>query len=538
MGRATIRDGIRIARVEWLRHRRERNGRWSERLLVAALFAAAVVLGVGAFAAGRVVTTTPLANGIGLFASLLFVALVARSGSMTHDRFERLNETFLLTTVPTRAAAVGLVLFVGARVAARVALPTVSVAIGAALGLQAPVLAVTTMVAIAALGSLAVAVGVTGRLAARLVGMRIARARLLRDLFLMFAWLPLLIGWFVIREVSLSIVDLLTWVDVQPVAWFGDLAIVGVRSAGIGDPVRGLAAVGLLAAIPLLIGATTVLLRRIWETEPTDSSHRSVSRSLVGDGPLERLLAGRISRPMLTVARERFLLERRVPRGLLSTGYVLLFVGVILLPAFVFSGTAAFLLVPIVLGMAAGITFAIGPLEVEYRTLPMLLTTVSGRAVVGGLVTAALVVGVPAVTLVVLSLGLLGPVGAAETIAVVLVGVAVCACTAATTAAIDMAVDRDDVATVPFFFTSIPVYAETGARPFLRLAGTFAVVTLVSIPAMAGSTAAVYDHPTLRAVPTSAVRLGSLLVTVLLALVVATIAFRIAVRRYRAITLN
>ncbi|WP_049928393.1 hypothetical protein [Halopiger goleimassiliensis] len=540
MDGTTIRDGVRIARVEWRRHRRERGGRWSDRLFTIALLTVAVALGAGAFAGGRAVASRPaLADDVGLLATLLFVAVAWRSANVTHERFERLNPEFLLTTVPARAAALGLALFVFARVAVMLALPTLGAAIGAGLGLRSAGVAVTALLAIAGVASLAVTVGTLGRLVARLVGMRLSRGRVLRDLLIVFGWLPLVVGWFLVqyvaRETSLSFAGLLALIGVQPVAWFGDLALVG---GSIGAPTRGVAALATLLAIPVLVGATSAVVRRIWETEPASSSRPSVSRSVVGDGPLERVFGGRLPRPVLTVVRERLLLERRVPRGLLMTGYVVLILGVVLMPTFLLGGGAVFLLVAIVLGMAAGIAFATDPLAVEYRTLPMLVTTVDGRQFVGGLVLAALIAGVPLVAIVIVPLGLYGSVGIAATIGVALVGIAVCACTAAVTAAIDTNVDRDDLVPMPFFFTSIPTYGEPGLASFLRLAKTFAIVTLVCLPAMAGNSPLVYDHPATSAVPTGVVRLGSLLATILLATAVAAIAFRIAVGRFRAITLD
>lgn len=535
----SIRDGVRIARTELRCHRRESGGRLrSGRTAWTLILAITLVSSTIAFASARVLASAdPGTTGAaaGLVASAIFVALLWRSAFVTRERFERMNPEFLLTTVPTRAAAVGLLCYVFARAAIPLALPAVGVSLGAAAGFRSPGVAFTALASFAGVTVLAVAVGTASRLGARLVGTRFARGGFYRDLWIVFGWIPLMAAWFVLRETSLSLAPVLAWLDAQPVAWFGDLALLGAFDADLVAVPRALGATALLLAVPIAAGATTVFARRIWESEPADSGPVTGSRSLVGDGWLERLLGAHVPRPVLTVARERLLLERRVPRGLLSTGYVLLYVAVVLMPAFFLLGTATFLLVAVALGLAAGTAVAANPIEIEHRPLPMLVTTVGGRSFVGGTVLAATVVGVPVVAAVVIPLGLVGPVGVTATIGVALVGAAVCVCAASVAAAVGMTVDPDDVGPVPFFFTDVPVHAETGLAPFRRLATVFAIATLATVPAMLGNSVLVYEPATAAGVPTIVVRVGSLLATVALALGVAAVAFRTAVERYDAI---
>ncbi|WP_394739645.1 hypothetical protein [Natronococcus roseus] len=536
-------DGGRIARIEWRRHEREFGRSRGRRIgLVLTYCAVAVVLGSGAWIVGRelaVTETAPTAVG-SLAATLAFGWIVVRSASLTHRRFEGLSPDALLTAVHVRSAVLGLVSFVFARVGVAIALPTVGVASGLALGAGTPALALSAATAIAALAVLAVAVGVAGRLAGSLVGRRLARGGLYRNLLVLFGWMPLVALWFLLRELSVSATELGAWLEWLPLALLVDLAFLGAGGTAEVEPLRALAAVGAVAVVvPALLGLTTTVVRRLWVTQPVGStrsptSSRSHSRSLASGGRLERLLGDFVSQPTLTVARERLLAERRAPRGLLSTGYVLLFVALVGLPVFgALLGAPGFLLVVFGLGVAAGIVFTAEAIGSAYRVLPMLLTTVRGRQFVGGLVLASLLLGVPLVVLVVVPLGIVSDASLVETFGLALTGIALCACTATVNAAVELDVDRADLVAVPGFFTDGPVYSEPGWGAFSGLAKTFGIVSLVALPAFLGNARWVYERVSALGVPTLAVRLGALCCTIVLAVGVSRLAFRVAVERYR-----
>lgn len=219
-------------------------------------------------------------------------------------------------------------------------------------------------------------------------------------------------------------------------------------------------------------------------------------------------------------------------------GYVLLFVGVVVFPAFGLIGAPGLLLVTFGLGLVAGFAFGTDPIGVEYRGLPMVLTAISGRQFVRGILVAALGVGIPLITVVILPLGLLSPASHLETIALVCFGIAICACTASVAVAAGMDVERSRLVPVPFFFTDVPVYAEIGSAAFRRMGRTFGILSLVALPAVFGNTVVVYEGIATAGVPVLAVRLSALLVSILVAGWVSRAACRIAMRRFRTYRLR
>ncbi|MDJ1431906.1 hypothetical protein [Halostagnicola sp. A-GB9-2] len=535
-----IEEGVLIARTEWRRSRRESDSGnlWTGRraFLVLAL-AISGVLGVSAHAVGTTIASAQSirVDELELIAPIAFVLLVWRCSEITHRRFERLDADFLLTTVPARAGALGLLIFVFARAARYLVGPTVAVAVGTAIGLRSPLVAFTITAAIAGLVAVAVCVGVVGRLAVGFVGQRLARGGFYRDLFVVFGWLPFLVAWLVLQETSLSLVPLFASLESVPIAWFVDLAFFGATGLGA-DSARGVGAIGaVLVTVPALAGATTVLVRRTWEREPDDSTPTHGSRSLVTPGRLERLFGDYVSRPALTVARERWLMERRVPRGLLSMGYTFLCVFFLALPALILGGSAniPLLYFALMVGLSAGIAFGSDPVGTEYRVMPMLLTTVPARQFVTGLVLLSTVAGAVFAILIAL-VGFASPVGVFETILIVIGTVAFSACTACVSLAVGMDVERYEYVTVPFFFTDVPIYAEMGSKGFRRLGKIFGVVSLAAIPALLGNIEPVYEWTATVGIPARFVQFISIPLTIGLTIWIAMSAYQTAIERYRA----
>lgn len=549
-------NAARIARTEWRRHRRDRHGSATRRRLLAGVWlAAGIVLGVLGFAVGRELAagsagagstvaestapgpTVSIATAVGdwlwLVATVAVALLGWRAARATHERFERLQTAFLLTTVPTRIAALGLLGFVSLRVGVAIAIPTLGAAVGTAVGLRSPAVAPTVVVATAGLAAVAVTAGTAGRLAARLVGRRFVRARTLRDLLVLFGWVPLVVGFFVLREAWAGGARIPAWLELQPMAWFVDLALLGAGDAAGVEVPRVLAALAVVAvAVPLLAGATTVFARRLWDHEPGAEAPGRGSRSLAHDGWLELLSGSRVPRPAATVARRRWLGERRVPRGLLSTAYVLLFVSVVGLPAFALLGAPVLLLVVFGLGLSAGVAFGSDPVAVEYRSLDVLLTAVDGRQFVAGYVLAATTAALALVAVLLGPLWVAGVTTAFETAALALVGTSIAACTAAVATAIGLGVDRDALVALPAFFTDVPVYGEVGSAEFRRLGAVFALVSLALVPAVAGTLGPIVDVATTAGIPAPALRIGAMLATALLAAGLAVLAARTAVDRF------
>jgi len=533
----TLQQGATIARAEWVRYRREFGHPLTERSVTAVvLVASALGFGWLAHQLGHgLASGQPLPyDRLSLVVSAGFAWMVWRSSQHAHARFEQLNTELLLTTVSSRTAALGLLGFVYTRLVVTLAVPIVGVAVGLGVGSRSPTVAVTTVAAAAVMTPLAAAAGTASRLVGHLIARRFTRARSYRDLLVVFGWIPLMIGAIALQEISLPIASFLTVFGGLPLAWFVDLAFVGWVDSPFVSSQHALAVVGVVVgSVPVLATGTGTLVRRLWESPPASSSS-SGSHSLVENGWVDRLLGDYVSRPVRTVTRERWLMERRTPRGLLSTGYVLLFFGVISFPLLLFGGpNGTLLLVAVALGMAVGIAFASDPVGTEYRTLPMLFTTVSAGQFVGGLLLCALLVGVPLVSAVVVPLGVVSVVGPTWTLLIALVGITSCGCTAAVALAVGLHVDPDELVPTPSFFTDIPVYAVPGIDGFVRLGSIFAVVSLAVAPAFLGNAPPVYEPLVALGAPAIVVQSGSLLLTLVLATAVTHRAFERAVTRFQ-----
>ncbi|WP_114575979.1 hypothetical protein [Saliphagus sp. LR7] len=533
MWRSWLRGGAEIARGEWVLHRRERGG-VARRGLAFAVFVVGAALGWGAYGIGREVAggeSVPFGVlGIAAAATMAWVAW--RSSRLTRDSFEGLNPEFLLTTVPARIPALGLLVVVYARVATVLAVPTVAIGVGGAVGLRTPALALTVVLAVAAATAAAVGVGVSVRLVASLAASRLSRGRTYRDLVVLFGWVPLVVGWFLLIETVERVS--IAWLAAAPTRGVADLALLGAAGRTGADPASGLAALAVFASgAALSVGTTTFLARRIWEGEPAGRAPKTGSHPLLEPGWVERLTGERIPRPVRTVARKRWLVERRTARGLLYAGQVVGFSGIVLFPAGILAGgVPLFVLVVHSLGLAVGIAFGSDPIGIEYRGLQMMLTTVGGRAFVGGFLLAALAPAAVIVPAVVLPLGAVSTATAGETLSFVLFGIAVCGSTATLALAVGLGVERSAFVPHPGFFTDAPWYIEIGWEQFGRLGVVLVAATLSALPAFVGTHPVVYEYLAGAGLSVPTTRSVSLLLGALVAVGVTRLASVIAIDRY------
>ncbi|MFC7074363.1 hypothetical protein ACFQJ7_07035 [Halovenus rubra] len=534
----TLQLGTKIARAEWTRHRRERGTPLTGNLvLFVLLVGVAIGLGWLAYSVGRTVAsgqTLPYTR-LSLFVSVAFVWMTWRSSQYTRIRFEQFDPDLLLTTVPARTAAIGLLGFVYARLSTTLIVPMLGLIGGAVVGFGTPSIAISIAISVAAMAALAVALGMTGRLVGRLIALRLVRVRYYRDLLIVFGWIPLMIGAMILQELSISLAPVISIFGALPIAWFIDLAFVATGEATVSSR-NAFGVLGLLIIIvPLLVGGTTILARQIWESVPARSTGTRGSHSLLKTGILERIVGSRIPRAVYTVARERWLMERRIPRGVLSTGYVLAVMGLVGFPAVLFLGETLTLLVlfAVTVGLVAGIAFGSDPIATEYRTLPMVLTSVSGRQFITGGLLAAAMVGIPLVAVIVVPLGIIGPIGLAQTVLTAFLGWAVCVCTAAVALAVGLDVEHEEFTPLPFFFTDVPIYAEQGVNAFLRYGQILGIVLLACLPAFVGTSSYISEPIATVGIPGPLVQTGSLLLTILIVTAVTRIASRIAVQRFQ-----
>ena len=543
----TVSDGIGqfrsirvFVRAEWTRHWREQGGVGPRQLLGVGL------LGLVTTAAGLVAHSTagslPPENGQLLYAlgTVGFLAVVARSATETKRTLRRLDPELLVTTVPVSVAVAGLFLWVLLRVALLAILPVAGIAVGLAVGTGTPAVAASVAVAAGPLVVVATVAGTTGRLVSRLVGTWFSHTERYNRLLLVVGSIatPLVWAGFVARGNEEAIATVATWAalagELSPVRLFVELSVVG---AGAPIPPSGAlpAGVGVVLVVPMLFVLAVRVTARIWTTDRATTSERVRSRSLLRPGRLERLVPGRervASRPTLVVARETWLRARR-SRQVLNAVYLLIF----LLPVILASALARVPLLvgfTVLLGFGVGYGFASDPIGRRYRAFPMLLTAVSGRHLVAGIVLAALVVAAPVVAASAATAGLFFEVSAPVVLALWLLGMAACACTATVALAVGLGISYDVYVPVPVFLTDITVYGEIGIRWFLRMTGVFLVVALATSPAFVGSSQrlgdAVGGEPWL---PTAGLLLGAALATV-----VAVVAARIASNRYDSYTIQ
>ena len=537
-----LQHGVQIARIEWTRSRRQFDRSATLRaILTLGIAGLAVVGGLRAYHVGTAVrqgnTLLPVetlrvavtAGGVAVL-----VTFTQRAGRLVN----RVDTDHLLTTVTAREVVLGMVLTVSSRTGARLALPAASVAVGFAVGTQRPASALTILGAGAGLFALTATLAVGLRFAIRLVATRSPRFRRYRSALLAVGFFCGLLGWMTLDGSLLGNASVSRWVGALPTAWFVDLGLVGTPwQAGWLYSLSALVVVAV--GVPVLLVVTSALATRVWETEPVSATVLHRSKTLVGDGLAERLFAGHVPRPVLTVARKRWLQERRVPRALLMGGYVLLLAPLVGIALLAVGGVLlAPILLAFILATGTGLAFGLNPVATEYQSLPMTLTTVTGEQFVRGSVLSGVAVGTPVTAILtgLLSVGvsptLLEPAVLCLTGAVL----SVCATTVAT--AIGMQVKYLDLFPIPVPFTSTTMVGEIGRAGFVRMGTLVGAMGVVCSPAVSGSLPEVVEPAaTMAGLSPVAVRVGALLVTVCLAVAATAVAYRHAVRSYDQYTL-
>ncbi|MFD1570422.1 hypothetical protein [Halorubrum laminariae] len=544
--KSLLRHSRQIARIEATRSRRQlAHSSVLRALVVLVVVGLAIGSGIAAYGFGTMVrsgqATLPL-DTLYLVATGGVLAVLVGIVQRTSRLAERLNTDHLLTTVSARAVVLGVVLAVARRTAVRIAPTAVSVTVGFAVGVGSPVTVLTLLVAVAGLFALTALVGVCLSFAIELLTTRSPRFRRYKNVFVVIGFFLVIVGWSTVGGDLLTGGVLGRLGSAMPPAWFVDLGLLG-SPAGPEGWLRGLGALALVVTgLPVLTVVTTVLATRVWETEPVSAAVLHRSRSLVGAGLAERLFAGHVSRPVLTVARKRWLQERRVPQALLMVGYLPLIVLFVLFPALAAGGA---LLAPILFAFlfATGTGFAFGmqPISTEYSSLPMTLTTITGDQFVRGTMLSGVAIGTPVTTLGTLLLATQAgsPVGNLEAVALGLTGGVLSICGVAVAAVIGMRVSSRELVPAPVPLTSVTMYAEVGSAGFLRMGSLLGLLALVCLPAVCGYLPVVFESgSTMVGVPSVVVRVGSLVVTTLLAGGISIITYQRAVRRFDQYTLS
>lgn len=541
--RIVLQHGLRIARVERTRTRRQL-GRSSalRAVIVVGVLAFSIVAGFRAYTVGVALRTEGAALPVGVLrvaTAVGFLGVLVGVSQRTSRIRERLDTDHLLTTVPAREVVVGIVLAVSSRFALRMSLVTLGVAIGFAIGAQSLPSVVTIVFAVCGFVVFTALCGVALSFGIELLTTRSVRFRRYKNALIATVFF-LLVFLLPFGDALIAVESVTAWVAVAPTAWFVDLGVLGA-SVGHASLLRGVGALGILVVgIPSLTVVTTALATRVWETEPVSATMIHRSRSLIGDGLAEQVFATRVSRPVLTVARKRWLQERRLPRGLFSVSFLV----VVLLPGVFLPALAAgevpgisLLLLVVTISVGVGLAVGLEPIGTEYSSLPMTLTTISGTQFVRGELLAGLSLGASVLLVGTFLLGVGSPLGVLETMLIVVAGIGVCTCSVVLSAAVGMGVAYRDLAPAPLPFTSATIYAEIGWASFVRLSVVLVLLGVVCLPAVAGYSVAFFEPGTVLGIPIAIVRVGSLLLTAMLSVGVSIVAYRRAVRLYDQYTL-
>lgn len=540
-----LRHSVQIARIEWTRNRRQaaRSSTWQS-VLTIGLGILTIASGIGAYIVGKLLVRGDLSVPFDLIQAVIIVGFVMylwMAVQRTSRVIKRIDTTHLLTTVPASEVAFGAVLLVYMQVSRYVVLAVLGGAVGFALGMQSLIHVVTIPVAMIGLGMLAVLLGMSINLGMTLATSQYPRIRRYQKPISFVVLFLGALGWSILRQQTEAVALLTDWLRYVPITWFVDLALLGVPGIDV-SVVRSIGALCLLiVGISVLIWSTVVLMVRVWDSEPVSAATIHRSRTLVGRGIAERVFAGWVSRPVLTVARKRWLQERRIPLRILMIGYLLFFVPVMFFPVFLTGVVPGLSLVIFAFLCAAwpGIAFGLPMFSTEYPSLPMTLTTIPGSQFVRGTVLAGVALSAPITIVGILGLGIWSPLGLLEMGLLALAGVVLCVTAVTVGAVIATRISYYEYRLVPVPYINTPVYDEGGKSGFLHLGMVLAMVGLVCLPAFIGYGVAFLAMTTVEPLDTMTrvIRVGSLVLTLLLASGVSIWAYRRAITQFNEYTL-
>ncbi|KYH27569.1 hypothetical protein HAPAU_02370 [Halalkalicoccus paucihalophilus] len=409
----TPRTSARIARIECLRGRRAISTEPIQ-LLGFAVFTLLFVGGptVGGsyvayhFADSIVAAVPVLAVARGALALLWLVSaiLLAQRAVGKTGRID--NDAGLLTTVPAADVVGGLVLAEFARLMSVVAVPILAVSAALAIGLRAPTAFPSLVLALFALF-------VTALLAGHLVGTLLktvfARSELLTRYRSVLAVVGFLVYLAAVSSQAFGRVLSRLFVLLQdvPIAWFGDLLVLGVPGVDP-DPMRVAGAICLLViGGPSLLALDVRTAIRLWYSDGARPAARTRHGSSGSNPVLSRVATG----PTRTVAATVWARTARAPFRLVYVAYPLLFLFVPLRDAATSGRVPESLPVLLALYGAWAIgAAALNPLGDEGPMLPVTLTsTVRGSQFVRGQVLSVTAVGLPVLVAVIAIAGALSP---------------------------------------------------------------------------------------------------------------------------------
>ncbi|WP_158058649.1 hypothetical protein [Halorussus halophilus] len=571
MKRPNFDHAARIARVEVIRGVRAIRGSGTRTVAMgfALLFWTVIPTLVGGFAAyslGQALPDAPfevlsaIRGGAAVWWVGVAVLVTARTAG---KRGELDHPEGILTTVPARDAALGLLLAEYGRIVLVASVPVIAITValvaGSGVFLSLLVVPATAILVFA----LATAVGFLGGVAVKWVTIRtpwLAKHRTALFAVAFFAYM-----FAIVSNTFGDVVALLSGaLRGTPLAWFGDAVLLGLPGIEA-NPTYAVAAVAMTVVLLVVVGSLSVRATvTLWytdraqttvdddavreETETTERNHRErdsysgETRSSGETSAVARALSSVVSRPTLTVTRGAWRRAKRSPIKLLYVAYPLFFLYGPLRTAFE-TGVVPKSLPPLVAlygAWAAGAT-VLNPLGDEGAVLPTtLLSGVSGREFVAGHVLSAALVGVPVVATMTTVVGVVSSLALGQSL---LLGVlSALFVVAGTVLAIGVGTLFPRFSTVEVFQSREVVMPSKGAFVAYSLVlfggAAGAVVALVPAYASVGATmigalaSALASSTSANAISAGAAQVVGGVVAVLVGLVGPTVAYRYASRQF------
>jgi hypothetical protein len=530
------RHAWRIAVVEVRRgYRKVRGGNAIQlaALGVAVLFGLAVTAGavVGAYVVGGLLAggeiddpvpaATIAAAGVWVMTLLLTAYITAiQTGDID-------NRDGMLTTVPHRDVVGGLLLVGFLRTVGIFVVPMLLASVAFAVGAGSVAALVFLLLALLSVLLSAFAVGFATGLAVKYVLGRsetVARNKAALGVLAFVTYMALLLT----NSLGKALVPVLDALSVSPVAWYADLALLGVVGT---SPLRaGAALVGSGAGVAVGVVASVRVAERLWYADPVVTDERR-TESAVADGRLE----GYVGRPTAWVARKSWLRARRAPIKLVYVAYPL-FLLFQPLQASVEAGQVVATL-PATLALygawATGAAFTLNPLGDEGAVLPVTLTTpVGGRQFVSGLILAGVAVGLPGTVAVTVAAGALSTLSLPAVVATAAAALVLPVGAAALAAGVGTAFPKFDASQITRSREVVVPSIWGFAVYSLALLLLGSPATAVQVPVLTETAADAVG------VTPGVVRAAGLLVSVVLVGVAAFASYRYAVREFEEYTMD
>jgi hypothetical protein len=310
----------------------------------------------------------------------------------------------LLTTVPYEDAAAGLLAAEAGRVVLALTVPVLALVGGLAVGDAGLLVAVVALLGAVTVVLLGTVLGFGLGLVTKLVATRSAFVASHRASVGAAVSLILPLGWVAMTAVPTIQFRALQVATQSPLSWPADVVLLVLGTGG--NPVTAaVAAVGLLATLPVGVVACLWLAGRTWYADPIQPDHEfDADKRTLSD----RLLDGRVTTATRVVAQKSWLRAKRAPVtvqfAIMPFFFLVYHLQIVVLERVVPPT------LPLSAGLASaaafGAAFSLNPLGGEESVLPLTLTAnVSGRAFVTGLVLAGALPGVVVTTLLVVGLG-------------------------------------------------------------------------------------------------------------------------------------